>query len=231
MVCIRQDESLTRFANNHIHQNVTETNYEITIRCVVGTRVGTAVSNDTRIESLRTLVRRACELATLQPENPEFKGLPGPVPMESTTHAFDPKTASCSPAHRAAGVGVACRKAAALGYTAAGSMTTGAMTISVANSKRCVRGVRVHDCGCFHSHHEWKRFRMVSCFRLEARCGQLGAACNRGFGKSPYWSKNGRCRACGNAGHPGSLCHVGSAGHAGIRRNERIWLIRKNGPG
>jgi hypothetical protein len=50
-------------------------------------------------------------------------------------NAFDPKAASCSPAHRAAGVGVACRKAVALGYTAAGSMTTGAMTISVANSK------------------------------------------------------------------------------------------------
>ena len=30
---------------------------------------------------------------------------------------------------------MACRKASALGYTAAGSMTTGAMTISVANSK------------------------------------------------------------------------------------------------
>ena len=135
VVCIRQDESLTRFANNHIHQNVTETNYEITIRCVSGTRVGTAVSNDARVESLRALVQRAGELASLQPENPEFKGLPGPVPLESSTRAFDSQAATCSPAHRAAGVGVACRKASALGYTAAGSMTTGAMTISVANSK------------------------------------------------------------------------------------------------
>jgi predicted Zn-dependent protease len=55
--------------------------------------------------------------------------------MELETQAYDPRTASCSPSHRAAGVGVACRKASALGYTAAGSMTTGAMTISVANSK------------------------------------------------------------------------------------------------
>ena len=104
VVCIRQDESLTRFANNHIHQNVTETNYEITIRCVVGTRVGTAVSNDIRPESLRTLVQRAGDLARLQPENPEFKGLPGPAALESQTSAFDSNTASCSPSHRAAGV-------------------------------------------------------------------------------------------------------------------------------
>src|SRR5204863_6756673 len=66
VVCIRQDESLTRFANNHIHQNVTETNYEITVRCVAGTRVATAVSNDIRVESLRTLALRAGELANLQ---------------------------------------------------------------------------------------------------------------------------------------------------------------------
>ena len=135
VVCIRQDESLTRFANNHIHQNVTETNYEVTIRCVVGTRVGTAVSNDIREESLRTLVQRAGVLASLQPENPEFKGLPGPAAPDSTTKAFDRNTASCSPSLRAAGVGIACRKAAALGYTAAGSMTTGSTTIGVANSK------------------------------------------------------------------------------------------------
>jgi PmbA protein len=135
VVCIRQDESLTRFANNYIHQNVTETNYEITIRCVAGTRVGTAVSNDVRVESLRALVQRAGELAKLQPENPEFKGLPAPVPIETATEAFDRNAASCSPSHRASGVGVACRKAASHGYTAAGSMTTGATTISVANSK------------------------------------------------------------------------------------------------
>ena len=64
----RRDESLTRFANNHIHQNVTESNYQITIRCVAGTRVGTAVSNDVREVSLRALVQRAGELAKPQPD-------------------------------------------------------------------------------------------------------------------------------------------------------------------
>jgi len=134
IVCVRQGESLTRFANNHIHQNVTETNYEITVRCVFGTRVGTAVSNDIRADSLRRLVKRAGELAKLQPENPEFKGLPGAVPVQSIT-AYDRNTATCTPAQRAAGVGIVCREAAAKAYTAAGSMTTGVSTLSVANSK------------------------------------------------------------------------------------------------
>jgi len=70
VVCIRQDESLTRFANNHIHQNVTETNYEITIRCVMGTRVGTPCR--------MTLASKVCgrsfaEPANLQVSNPRIR--------------------------------------------------------------------------------------------------------------------------------------------------------------
>jgi predicted Zn-dependent protease len=96
--------------------------------------VGTAVSNDLRPDSLRALVERAAVLAKLQPENPEFKGFPGPASTEMI-QAFDRETGECTPATRAAGVGIACKKASSLGYTAAGSMTTGAITFSVANSK------------------------------------------------------------------------------------------------
>src|SRR5947199_8669303 len=73
-----QNESLTRFANNCIHQNVTERNIQITVRSVLGTKVGIAVSNDVRPDSLRQLAVRAYEVARLQPDHPEFKGLPRP---------------------------------------------------------------------------------------------------------------------------------------------------------
>jgi len=75
----RRDESLTRFANNHIHQNVTETNHEILVRCISGSRCGTAISNATHPDNLRNLARVALDLAKQQPENPDFKGLPQPV--------------------------------------------------------------------------------------------------------------------------------------------------------
>src|SRR5215831_15549738 len=55
VLAIEQDESLTRFANNCIHQNVTERNIQITVRSVIGTKVGIAVSNDIRPDSLRRL--------------------------------------------------------------------------------------------------------------------------------------------------------------------------------
>lgn len=130
----RRDESLTRFANNHIHQNVTETNHEVVVRCVSGSRCGVAISNATHKEALRNLAHLAFDLARRQPENPDFKGLPGPAPL-SHFSCFDTNVAACSPPLRAKGVGVACRKAAESGYTAAGSMTTGTTSRGVANSK------------------------------------------------------------------------------------------------
>jgi predicted Zn-dependent protease len=130
----RRNDSLTRFANNHIHQNVTETNHEIAVRCVSGQRCGIALSNSTHIDALKNLPATAFALARQQPENPDFKGLPGPSPVPST-QGFDSVAASCSPAQRAKGVSVICRKAAEAGYTAAGSMTTGTTTYGVANSK------------------------------------------------------------------------------------------------
>lgn len=128
-----QDESLTRFANNSIHQNVTESNVQVTVRSVIDTRVGMAVSNDIRPESLGRLAQRAYELGKLQPQNPEFKGLPSPQPLPAVS-ALDPAAAECAPETRAAMAGVICRQAAGISCTAAGSVTTSLMRVCVANS-------------------------------------------------------------------------------------------------
>jgi len=134
VLAVEQDESLTRFANNSIHQNVTERNVQITVRSVLGTKVGIAVSNDVRADSLRALAQRGYEVARLQPANPEFKGLPDPQPPEPVS-AFDEAVAACTPEQRASSVAIICKKAAGAGYSAAGSMTTSSLNIGVANSK------------------------------------------------------------------------------------------------
>src|SRR5213594_3712366 len=85
VLAMEQNESLTRFANNCIHQNVTERNIQITVRSVLGTKVGIAVSNDVRPDSLRQLAVRAYEVARLQPDNLEFKGLPKPHPATAVS--------------------------------------------------------------------------------------------------------------------------------------------------
>jgi predicted Zn-dependent protease len=134
VLALEQDESLTRFANNCIHQNVTERNIQITVRSVIGTKVGIAVSNDLRTDSLRQLTERAFEAARLQPDNAEFKGLPSPV-APTAVSAFDVAVAECTPEERAVRVAKICRKARESACSAAGSMTTSVLSIGVANSK------------------------------------------------------------------------------------------------
>jgi PmbA protein len=134
VLAIEQNESLTRFANNYIHQNVTERNVQITVRSVLGTKIGIAVSNDTRPDRIRDLTARAYDVAKLQPDNPEFKGLPKAEAV-TPVDAYDPAVAHCTPDQRAICAGTICQKAAAAGCSAAGSMMTGAMDIGVANSK------------------------------------------------------------------------------------------------
>ena len=134
VLATEHDESLTRFANNSIHQNVTELNIQVTVRSVIGTKVGIAVSNDVQPDSLRRLASRSYEVARLQPDNPDFKGLPGPE-AATRVNSFDPAAAECTPEERASRVGVICRKAVSMGCSAAGSMTTSALAIGVANSK------------------------------------------------------------------------------------------------
>src|SRR5438093_1878039 len=134
VLAMEQNESLTRFANNYIHQNVTERNVQITVRSVIGTKIGIAVSNDVRPASLHELTVRACDVAKLQPENPEFKGLASPQRI-TPVEAFDGAVAECTPEQRAASVGIICRNAADRGCSAAGSMTTSSLNTGVANSK------------------------------------------------------------------------------------------------
>src|SRR5262245_34047726 len=134
VLAMEQDESLTRFANNAIHQNVTERNIQITVRAVLGTKVGTAVSNDLRPESLRDLAARAYAVARLQPDNPEFKGLPAPQDVTPVNY-FDGAVSQCTPEERASRVAVICRKSIDAQCTAAGSFTTSSFLIGIANSK------------------------------------------------------------------------------------------------
>jgi PmbA protein len=127
------DSALTRFANSSIHQNVAESNTQVRVRVVYGKRIGVASGNDLSPDALKNTVETARAIAQLQRENPDFKSLPGPQPMEPV-HAYVESTAEFSPENRAQVVGVLCKKAKEKGMVAAGAFSTGAFEIAVANS-------------------------------------------------------------------------------------------------
>ena len=133
VVVLAGDEYLTRFANSAIHQNVAETDSEVRIRVALGSRVGVATTNNLDDEALARTLENALSIARLQPENPDFKSLPGPQPTPEFT-SFSQATASCTPEQRAEGAGTICMMAREAGVVASGALTTSLFEAGVANS-------------------------------------------------------------------------------------------------
>ena len=133
VVILSGDSFLTRFANSTIHQNVAETNTEVRIRVVLGKRVGVAATNNLEDAALAQALENALAISRLQPENPDFKSLPGPLPLAEVS-AFSEATAKCTPEQRAKGAGSICLMARGDGVVASGALTTEVAELAVANS-------------------------------------------------------------------------------------------------
>ncbi len=95
------DSSLTRFANSKIHQNVARINTSISIRAVKGKRIGSAGVNTLQQEEVISCLRKAEKIASLQPEDPDFKGLPSPGGSKTDDTKYDEKTAGHHPEDKA----------------------------------------------------------------------------------------------------------------------------------
>jgi predicted Zn-dependent protease len=128
------DESLTRFANNSIHQNVAEVDITIGVRIFIGSREGSASTNRMTQDALEEVVIRARESALVSPENPEFPGLAGPASYEYL-QSFDEITAEYSPQERAGAVRAVCQLAGKKDLNAFGSFTTGVAELILANTE------------------------------------------------------------------------------------------------
>ncbi|MGH2499215.1 MAG: PmbA/TldA family metallopeptidase, partial [Candidatus Limnocylindria bacterium] len=74
-------QSLTRFANAAVHQNVTSREAELRVRVVRGRRVAVVSTNRLDDDGVRAAAGSASELARAAPENPWFGGLPAPRPL------------------------------------------------------------------------------------------------------------------------------------------------------
>ncbi|MCC7164577.1 MAG: TldD/PmbA family protein [Anaerolineae bacterium] len=127
------ESSLSRFANNAIHQNVFESNATLRVRVIFGKRTGVAESNDITPEGVKRTMDTARAIAQSQPESPN----PSPIPQSAAAQrmdAFVPGTAECTPALRARVIGDVCGLAGAQKLIAAGAFRTDAYEIVIANS-------------------------------------------------------------------------------------------------
>jgi predicted Zn-dependent protease len=131
--------SLTRFANNTIHQNVTEENCDLSVRVVLGGRTARASTNKLDDESLRRTVAAAEALARVQEPDPDLLPMAtvaevGPAANGGPSRYFA-GTAAITPEDRAQAVRRMVEVAARNHLTAAGIFSTYSAAEAILNSR------------------------------------------------------------------------------------------------
>jgi len=82
-VLVGGESHLTGFANNYIHRNVGEENYELNIRVVLGKKIGASSTSDLSNDAIDAAIENAIGIAKLQKENKDFVSLPKNYPGET----------------------------------------------------------------------------------------------------------------------------------------------------
>lgn len=132
VVVTAESNALTRFASNRINQNVAEENLSVSVRAVIGTRVGVASTNRLDDSSLAACCEAAVSAARVAPADPAFPGLPAPRPFVMAEPAA-PVSWFDAPA-RARAVKAIVETSASAGLIAAGKIEVSERVAAIANS-------------------------------------------------------------------------------------------------
>ena len=130
-----QHQALTRFANNYIHQNVSESDSSISIRVVFGKKIGTASTNSLELKKVKETVAWAERTAHFQKENRDFVSLP-----KAKHDAYRPaktyakRTSEYSDTDRAQAVAAIVEVARRNSLNSFGSVSNGFAEICIGNS-------------------------------------------------------------------------------------------------
>jgi predicted Zn-dependent protease len=133
------NESLTRFANNAIHQNVAERAGHLSVRALVDGRTARASTNRLDRQAIRDVVAQAIALSRASEPDADLLPLAEPAPYSQAVRWFE-STARSTPGERAEAVAQAIRVVERAGQTAAGIYSTGEAEFALFNS----RGVEAH---------------------------------------------------------------------------------------
>ena len=127
-------DALTRFANNGIHQNVSEHGLTVSIRTVAEGRTARATTNRLDEDSLRSTIEASLSLAHSQPKDPRLLPMPGRQRYRQVNR-FVRHSAALAPEDRARAVRRACDLAVKRGQVAAGIFSSGQSQTAVGNSR------------------------------------------------------------------------------------------------
>ncbi|MBD5657767.1 MAG: TldD/PmbA family protein [Candidatus Eremiobacteraeota bacterium] len=146
-IVVDEDDGLTRFTQNAIHQNVAHRATSLRLRIVRDGRSGVVETNDLGDDGLRAAAARAEEIVALAPRDPEFPGLATAVDVAIPTGAFVTATAEASPVDRARIAADAIAASERAGLWAAGYVRTGRSGVTIANSGGALLSYDGTTCG------------------------------------------------------------------------------------
>lgn len=135
-------ESLTRFANNAIHQNVSDQSTHVSVRVIADQRTARATTNLLDDASIERAVEQAIGIARCLEPDPALPPLFEPEPV-TPVDRYHETTAECTPEDRARLVAGAIHIVESAGQTAAGIYSTDSIIETILNSR-----------GLLASHHE-----------------------------------------------------------------------------
>ena len=126
--------SLTRFANNTIHQHVAEEGVSVSVRAATEGRTARASTNKLDDASIRQVCDSALALARLQPPDPELLPMPAGQAYRAVNRFFA-ETAEVSPQARAETIRKVIARAGKDKLTAAGIFSSGSAGSAIFNSR------------------------------------------------------------------------------------------------
>ena len=94
-------ESLSRFANNYIHQNVLKKDYRLVIQSIFGKKIGRASTNFFSEDELKRVCRQSEEMAKIMPDNNLYQGLVDPKEYDEAIKCYHEHTAEADPKQKA----------------------------------------------------------------------------------------------------------------------------------
>lgn len=140
------DLAITRWNQNHIHQNLARQSTSLTVRCLDDGRMGLASTSRLEPAAIAATIERAVVHARLQSAAGTTPGLPPPgaaALRPPVAGGYHESTAACQPGERAAAAGVVIAAAQQRGLQAAGTFATSVHETAVVNSL----GLAVHHAG------------------------------------------------------------------------------------
>jgi predicted Zn-dependent protease len=128
------EDSLTRFANNTIHQNVAEAGQSLSVRTQEDRRTARASTNRLDADGVVRAVERAIALMRASAPDEALVAMAGPAPIDPVNR-YAGSTLRCGPAQRAGQVREAIGIAASAGQTAAGVFSTSVQQAALINTE------------------------------------------------------------------------------------------------